>query len=157
MWFLRILIVVGFASIWSLLDVDVQADAELTMFTVIGIFYPLAVSNMLGLSFDEINDDSLRNDYKGTIRSVFLNFTVMFCLSAAMLTICPVFRFEIRGLAVLDYDHFVLVWELFTLAFFCFNFYNLMKLRGRVDNCIRQGRLDAARHQLDSDSMKALG
>lgn len=149
LWIIRVVIVLGVSVVLSCIGLDGQTDAAPTMFTVIGIVYSLAVGYMLGFSFQEINDNAVRKDYVESVRRAFLSFTALFVISTLLHTICPSFSLDIGDRTVLDYAHLILVWDAFTLLYFCFNFNELRKLRNRVDECIRQGRVDAIRHAKD--------
>ena len=144
-WLLRLIILALLALILSSLDWGMQEDAATTLFTVIGIIYTLAVGFMLGFSFQEINDDKLRAGYVSIIKDAFSVFTILFGILAVLHSLCPDFSFHLAFLKF-SYDYLVVVLDLYTLAYYCYNFNKLRRLRNDMDDCIRQGRIDKEKH-----------
>lgn len=142
---IRILLVLIMSVAFSTIGLDIQQDALADLFTVIGIIYTLSIGFMLGFSFQEIYDATLRKRYKNIVRDCFIVFTVLFGVTALLHTLCPDFTISF-SIFRLEYRFLVVFWDLFSLGYYCFNFNELRKLRNDMDDCIRQGRIDRERH-----------
>ena len=143
LWLIRIALVIACATALSSAGLEIQDSAVGDLFTVIGIVYTLAIGFMLGFSFQEIYNSKLRMEYTESIRRAFMGFTMLFAVTVVLHTLCPSFTIDFFWNLNLDYIYLVVMWDLFTLGFYCFNFNMLRKLRIRIDDVIREGRIDS--------------
>ena len=137
-WFLRIfsLIIVSFGLSYT--PIRISDDFFSVMYTVIGIMFPLALSQTMVFPFNKIENDKFVEKRRRQLSTIRIIFIVLFSFSTA------VFIFKTACLTInwkwVRYDIRFLFFSylLFCLLFYIINFTDLIKLKDEVDDEIRK-------------------
>jgi hypothetical protein len=144
-WFLRAGLIV--VASWSLsylpspfLDKLFNKDFLTTIYTVIGIMFPLGLNQIMSFSFADVERDAFVNRYRGDLDIIRSIFVYLFIVSTAVFSFkfldCIVqwkwIKFDIRCL------YFVFL--IFSLVYYVVNFISLAKLKNEIEDKIREAK-----------------
>ena len=149
-WFLRIFALAAVSFCLSYMPIRVSDDFFSVMYTVIGIMFPLALSQTMAFSFSEVENDKFVEKRRGQLSKIRIIFIVLFSLSTG------VFIFKTACIRInwkwIRYDIKFLFFSflLFCLLFYIVNFISLIKLKDEVDGEIRNYNKKQKEKQLNA-------
>jgi len=138
-WFLRAILIVLSSLGMSYIPTRVETFVFTEIYTVIGIMFPLALSQIMTFSFSEIENDSFVKRYRQQLVAIRGVFIVLFALATAVIFLvqsvnyCFIYKFikfSIRKL--------YLVYYIFCLVYFIINFIKLANLKDEIEDEIRK-------------------
>lgn len=120
----------------SLFDIECKDQVIQTLFTVIGIAYSIAISNIIGFKTDDIVNIKYRNIIKNKIKSMKNMNTIDFSLSILVfISSCLFTSFKFSLYFVkFNISMFVLLSLLFSLFYIVFSFKGLQQLSEDVSD-----------------------
>nr|DAL47187.1 MAG TPA_asm: hypothetical protein [Caudoviricetes sp.] len=120
----------------SLFDIECKDQVIQTLFTVIGIAYSIAISNIIGFKTDNIVNVKYRNIIKNKIKSMKNMNTIDFSLSILVfISSCLFTSFKFSLYFVkFNISMFVLLSLLFSLFYIVFSFKGLQQLSEDVSD-----------------------
>jgi len=149
-WFLRIffLIIVSFGLSYT--PMRISDDFFSVMYTVIGIMFPLALSQTTIFSFNEIENDKFiekRKEQLSMIRIIFISLFSLATIVFIFKTSC--FRISWKWVRY-DIKFLFFSYLLFCLLFYIVNFVDLIKLKDEIDDEIRKNNLKQKEKQYNT-------
>ena len=120
----------------SLFDIECKDQVIQTLFTVIGIAYSIAISNIIGFKTDDIVNVKYRNIIKNKIKSMKNMNTIDFSLSILVFIssfLFTSFRFSLYFVRF-NISMFVLLSLLFSLLYIVCSFADLQQLSEDVSD-----------------------
>lgn len=144
-WFFRAGVILGISLFCGYLPLGFGDDFFSVIYTVIGIMFPIALSQIMAFSFGDIENDRFTERYRGQLSGVRTVFVVLFSLAtlAFLLKGCGFifrfkwFRFNIQSLFG--------VYLLFCLIYFIRNFVSLAKLKDEIEDEVRKNKFRATK------------
>lgn len=120
----------------SLFDIECKDQVIQTLFTVIGIAYSIAISNIIGFKTDDIVNVKYRNIIKNKIKSMKNMNTIDFSLSILVFISSCLFTSFKFSLYFVEFNisMFVLLSLLFSLFYIVFSFKGLQQLSEDVSD-----------------------
>jgi|GEM_PF-1534448 len=112
-----------------------------TIYTVIGIMFPLGLNQIISFSFAEVERDAFVNRYRGDLDKIRNIFVCLFAVSTIVFLLqyfvdCAVqwrfVRFDLRCL--------YLAFMAFCLIYYIRNFIALAKLKNEIEDKIREAK-----------------
>ncbi len=142
-WFLRILIIVLFSICTSSFGVHFSQEYFNTMFTVLGIMFSVALSQVLTFSFTEVTNEDFVKKQRQQLKNIQNIFIVLFAV-LTMIFLCSckdIIFIKIRFIS-LSTNNLFGVFNLFCIYYFIRNFIALVNLKNEIDDRIRKVNRD---------------
>lgn len=76
----RVILAITIALCLNYISVDIDREINYSLFTVIGIFYSMAMGLYLSYSMDKIKNEKLRDKLKKFISNAIITTTIDFCI-----------------------------------------------------------------------------
>ena len=151
-WFLRAGFVIIISSLMSYLPPQVldklfSKDFIITIYTVIGIMFPLGLNQIMSFSFTAVERDAFVCRYRGDLDKIRNIFVCLFIISTI------VFLLKFIDFAVywkyVKYDIrcFYLTFFVFSLTYYVINFISLAKLKNEIEDKIRAAKKEAQQQE----------
>jgi hypothetical protein len=139
-WFLRAGVILSVSLLCGYLPLKFGNDFFSVIYTVIGIMFPVALSQIMAFSFGDIENDRFIERYRGQLSRVRNTFVVLFSLATLVFllkgygsTFCfKWFKFNIPSLFG--------VYLLFCLVYFIRNFISLARLKDEIEDEVRKNK-----------------
>jgi len=139
-WLLRAIVMLGISILCGYLPLTFGNDFFSVTYTVIGIMFPVAFSQIMAFSFSEIENDRFVERYRGQLSSIRTVFVVLFSLATLVFLAKGYcfsfsfkwFRFKIKSVFV--------VYLLFCLIYFVRNFVSLTRLKDEIEDEVRKSK-----------------
>ena len=113
------------------------------LFAVVGIFYSIGYSVVLGFDFSRIKNRELTQELKKNVRNVGTSFTVFFGIGVFIFCVSNYCFSSINSLSFkvfffhFSVTNFLALLFLYVLFYLVYNFCQLQKLKDDLDNQIR--------------------
>jgi len=137
-WFRRTFSIIILSFGFSYMPVRFSDDFFSVMYTVLGIMFPLALSQIMAFSFSEIENDKFIEKRRSQLSGIRIIFVILFIFATVAFifkTLC--FKISWRWIRF-DIKSLFFIYLLFCLYYYIKNFIELAKLKDEVDDEIRK-------------------
>jgi hypothetical protein len=120
----------------------ISDDSFSVMYTVIGIIFPLALSQIMAFSFTEIQNNQYierQRTQLGKIRNLYIFLFVIATLLLLLKSTSINFQWKLIRFDIKD---LIIVYFVFCLFYFVINFISLANLKNQIDDKIRETKQD---------------
>ena len=108
------------------------------MFTVIGILFSIAISQILSFSFSDISNNKFVDYFRKNLTSILISFFCFFILSIFIFVFKDIqFKFRVK-ICSFSVNNLFGLFDIYCLIYFLANFFKLFKLRTEIDDLIRK-------------------
>lgn len=137
-WFFRVFYIIILSIIFSYSPIRCGDTFFSVIYTVIGIMFPVALSQIMAFSFSDIENDKFVQRYRGQLSNIRLVFVILFSIATVVFLVRSVsFKFQWK-LLKFDIQFLHGVYLLFCLFYFVRNFVSLAKLKNEIEDEIRK-------------------
>lgn len=138
-WFLRILIVSAISVGAGSIGVTFSIDYFNTMFTVIGIMFSIALSQILAFSFSGVTNDDFVKQHRTQLLRIQNTFIILFAFATIFFLLSSrSIKFVVFKIIVISPECFFGCFDIFFLCYFTKNFLGLVTLKNEIDDLIRK-------------------
>jgi len=127
---------------WGISYTPLVCDKELlpVIYTVLGIMFSIALSQLISFSFSEIDNEQFVKKQRKQVRDIRTSFIVQFSLATVFfISYSYGAQFSI-GWFRFDWRILVFVYLLYCLAYFIVNFIALAHLKDKIEDDVRKIR-----------------
>jgi hypothetical protein len=143
-WFFRGFFIIVVSFIFSYSPIDCSDGFFSGIYTVIGIMFPVALSQIMAFSFSDIENDKFVQRYRGQLSDIRFVFVVLFSIATIVFLIKSVsFKFQWKWIKF-DIQFLYGIYLLFCLFYYIRNFVSLAKLKNEIEDEVRKANKDAA-------------
>ncbi len=107
------------------------------IYTVIGIMFSIALSQLMAFSFSDITNPKFVQQQRNQLSHIRSSFITLFSVSTVALILTPYAFILHIGWFKIDFEILILVYFLFCLLYFIINFIDLAKLKDEIEDEIR--------------------
>lgn len=135
-WLYNILFVIILTIIFHFSSFNLFENVFTAFYTVCGVLFPIAISQIMSFSFSEVENDKFVEKYRSHLNLLRKKFIAIFCVITVFFIIglksnMVIFKtFEIKTLSFA-----VLV---FGVIYFTLNFIELAKLKDEIEDIVRK-------------------
>lgn len=133
-WFLRITLVLFVSVVLSFFNIVIDADMLNIVFTVLGIMFPIMLSQIMAFSFLDIKNKKIVSRYRENLNTIRTTSVVLFSIETAL------FLFKKESFFFFNMDTLCFSFLIFCFAYFMVNFLKLAKLKDEIEDDIRKSR-----------------
>lgn len=154
-WIRRILFIVIFSIISESFVGKINNSTANLIFGVIGIMFPMAISQILSFPFSNIDNKKYIEDIQSNLHTVIRYFIVLLFLALFLVSkIYPdhAFKIWIFSFSIYGTSNFLIAW---ILAYYCINFYKLVLLQDKLNDKLREFRLERENREKAINEIKS--
>ena len=135
-WLYRIILIILITFILKFLRFKISEQLIYTLFTIIGIFFPMSYS--LTISFDtrKISNISFLKEFKLKIREIQVLFSLIFFISSLAFILYS----QLNGTAPEIFLTFCFSIVIYSLFYFIYGFYRIQKLKDSLEDLLKKDR-----------------
>lgn len=124
--------------ILSFFDFLFPTDFFDVMFTIIGILFSIAISQILSFSFSDISNDVFVGYFRKNLTSILISFFLFFIISIFVFVLKDIkFKFRVK-ICSFSINNLFAIFDIYCLIYFSNNFFHLFKLKNDIDDLIRK-------------------
>jgi hypothetical protein len=136
-WSLRILIILILSSAVSYFPLNISDDVFSELYMIIGIMFPIALSQIMAFSFGEIENDTFVKRYRDQLKIIRGVFIILFIVSTIIFLIKSERHcFQLKFLRF-DNQCLYIVFYIFCLYYYIRNFISLVQLKDEIEDELR--------------------
>jgi hypothetical protein len=137
-WSLRAIFLIAISLVLSHFSFEISEDIFSEIYMVVGIMFPIALSQIMAFSFRDIENEVFINRYRKQLNNIRTVFIVLFTISTFIFLIkstkyCIQFHY-IKW----DIRNIFLAYYIFCLYYFIRNFISLANLKDEIEDEIRK-------------------
>jgi hypothetical protein len=137
-WLRRVLVIILVAWLLSYTPFGCPDRVIIGIYTVIGIMFPIALSQIMSFSFANIENDNFVLRYRKQLSYIRTVFIVLFSLATIIFILSP-FPLKISWkILKFDLQNLFLFYYISCLYYFVRNFISLAVLKDEIDDAIRK-------------------
>lgn len=154
-WVVRVTAIIILSIILSNTNFKININTFNVMYTIVGIFFSLSISQIMSFSFIDVENTEYvikRKKNLNRIRKIFIFIfgisTILFILPDNFSKMNELFKllnnkikFDISFLQI-KFIYFKLILFLFNIIFYIYNFIQLSNLKSNIDEDIRNGKFN---------------
>lgn len=139
-WLIRALGILLFTLLVSYTPLDCSDELFTVVYTVLGIMFSIALSQLISFSFSEVENKAYVNRWRGELAKIRIRFIVLFALSTTGIILIPFGSAYSWKWVKFDTTLLIFVFLIFCLGYFIVNFIDLAKLKDDIDDEIRDNK-----------------
>jgi hypothetical protein len=136
-WLIRVFLILAISFGLSYLPFRAYTDILTGYYTVIGIMFPLALTQMMTFSFIDIKNDIFVNQQRMQLNNIRSIFITLFSIATGLFFIKSINCVLCWKWIKLDLQILFSVYFVFCIIYFICNFARLATLKDEIDNEIR--------------------
>ena len=136
-WLIRFLIILVASFGLSYLPFRAYAEIMAGYYTVIGIMFPLALTQIMAFSFIDIKNDVFVNRQRKQLNNIRTIFIILFAIATGLFFIKSIDCFISIKWFKFNLQILFSVYFIFCIIYFIYNFARLAALKDEIDNEVR--------------------
>ena len=145
-WFIRAGFIIVFSCILSYLPAYVSTKLFATgflntIYTVVGVMFPLGLNQIMSFSFADVERDAFVIRYRADLGKIRVVFVCLFFTSTVLFLMYVFVDFVVQWKFMrFDFRYTCMVFMLYCLLHYVYNFMKLAKLKNEIEDKIREAK-----------------